>query len=122
MLLDVSERGASAWVPAAELAGRLDRAEPAQEELADSVRDGTRALVDVRNPAEVRDQPILGAIHVPGAHLVDHPEEVPDGPLALACASGYRARVVASVLRARGIDARHVEGAAFDLLVPAPFA
>ncbi len=122
MLLDVFEPGAAGWVAASELATEPAVGAPTEGDLVSDVREGRRTLVDVRNPAEVREQPMPGAVAIPGSLLLGDPSLAPDGPLALACVSGYRARVVASALRRAGIDARAIEGSAFELLVPASIA
>lgn len=71
-----------------ELRGKLERRE---------VR-----LVDVRQPAEWSEGHVEGATFVTGAELPERLNEVPEGPLAVACGSGYRSSVSASLLQRRG--------------------
>jgi hydroxyacylglutathione hydrolase len=77
------------------------------------VKDRTDELqiLDVRSPDEWKDG------HVPGAKHLFLPE-VPkksgqldkDIPIAVYCASGYRASIASSVLKAEGFDVRNIPG------------
>jgi rhodanese-related sulfurtransferase len=60
-------------------------------------------LVDVRNPGEVADGAIAGAIPIPVGQLPSRTAELdPQRPTVVYCAGGYRSSVAASVLRQRG--------------------
>ncbi|MGH9135019.1 MAG: MBL fold metallo-hydrolase [Ilumatobacteraceae bacterium] len=60
-------------------------------------------LVDVRNPGEVADGAIAGAIEIPVGQLPARVAELdPRRPTVVYCAGGYRSSVAASVLRQRG--------------------
>ena len=60
-------------------------------------------LVDVRNPGEVADGSITGAIPIPVGQLPMRVSELdPDRPTVVYCAGGYRSSVAASVLRRCG--------------------
>jgi hydroxyacylglutathione hydrolase len=60
-------------------------------------------LVDVRNPGEVADGMITGAIPIPVGQLPARASELdPRRPTVVYCAGGYRSSVAASMLRQRG--------------------
>jgi hydroxyacylglutathione hydrolase len=73
-------------------------------EAARRVRAGEARLLDVRQPNEWKDGHAPGALHIPGAVL---PEEVGrvshDAKWIVACSTGYRSTVAASVLRRAGV-------------------
>ena len=82
-LLDRSSR-----LTAAELMER-------RNEIADLV------VLDVRNPRELVDGAIPGALNVPLASLMQRIDELdPTRPTVVYCASGYRSMIAASVLSA----------------------
>jgi hydroxyacylglutathione hydrolase len=58
-------------------------------------------VLDVRQPAERAAGHIEGSTFITGGELPDRLDEVPDGPLAIICGSGYRSSVSASLLVAR---------------------
>lgn len=67
------------------------------------------AVVDVRRASEADASKVDGALHFPLARLLHGHTELPQGKrLHVHCASGMRALVAASYLRARGFDARAV--------------
>jgi hydroxyacylglutathione hydrolase len=100
--------------PVGWLAGGLDAwrtaAEPLEElpqvrvhELRDRLEAGEVNLLDVRQPAEWASGRAPGARFITGAELPERLDEVPtDKPLAVACGSGYRSSVAASVIAAGG--------------------
>ena len=60
-------------------------------------------IVDVRNPGEVSDGTIPGAVCIPVGELPDRTAELdPARPTVVYCAGGYRSSVAASLLRQRG--------------------
>ncbi len=60
-------------------------------------------IVDVRNPGEVADGVIPGAVNIPVGQLPDRTGELdPRKPTVVYCAGGYRSSVAASLLRQRG--------------------
>lgn len=69
-------------------------------------------LVDVRNPGEVADGVIPGAITIPVGQLPDRVDELDvTRPTVVYCAGGYRSSVAASVLRQRGfVDVSDIVG------------
>jgi hydroxyacylglutathione hydrolase len=68
-------------------------------------------VLDVREPSEWREGHIPGALHIPGAQLPDRLDEVPDGPILVVCAGGYRSSIAASLLARGGReDVAHVIG------------
>jgi glyoxylase-like metal-dependent hydrolase (beta-lactamase superfamily II)/rhodanese-related sulfurtransferase len=57
-------------------------------------------IVDVRNPGEVADGVIPGAVTIPVSQLTGRVDELdPTRPTVVYCAGGYRSSVAASVLR-----------------------
>jgi hydroxyacylglutathione hydrolase len=60
-------------------------------------------LLDVRNPGELADGVIPGAVHIPLARLVHQADELDRTcPIAVYCAAGYRSMIAASWLTAAG--------------------
>jgi hydroxyacylglutathione hydrolase len=55
-------------------------------------------VLDVRRNDEFGESHVVGAVNVPVHELADRIDELPDGPLWVHCASGYRASVAASIL------------------------
>jgi hydroxyacylglutathione hydrolase len=53
---------------------------------------------------------IAGARHVPLNDLSRRAADVPDSPLAIVCASGYRSSIAASLLESLGRRAANVVG------------
>ena len=85
-------RGPSEWVDAAELARRLEGAEPP-------------VVVDVRGPDEFEGElgHIDGALNLPLDELENRLDEIPaDRPLALVCKTDRRSLTAARQLRTRG--------------------
>ncbi|HYF45225.1 MAG TPA: rhodanese-like domain-containing protein [Acidimicrobiales bacterium] len=76
---------------------------PAHELAAWRADDPTLQVVDVRNPGELADGAIDGAISLPLARLLDGMDVLDRGrPVVVYCAGGYRSSVAASTLRANG--------------------
>ena len=66
--------------------------------------DAPPVLLDVRAPAERREQHIEGTRHIPLTQLRDRLSELPaNRPVVTYCAGGYRSAVAASLLRAHGV-------------------
>lgn len=65
------------------------------------VREGRR-LLDVRTPGEWNAGAVEGAVWVPLAKLPERLAEVPAGPLAVMCGSGYRSSIATSLLERAG--------------------
>lgn len=73
------------------------------------VAAGGSVLVDVRRATEAACSRIEGTLHAPLARIQSAVAELPgDKRLLVHCASGMRALVAASYLRARGLDASAV--------------
>ena len=72
--------------------------------MADRIADVPELqVVDVRNPGEVTDGMIPGAVNIPVGQLPDRTGELdPRRPTVVYCAGGYRSSVAASLLRQRG--------------------
>ena len=72
-------------------------------ELKHRLDAGTVDLLDVRHPSEWADGHVRGATFITGGELPRRLDEVPrtGRPLAVACGSGYRSSVSASLIDAR---------------------
>lgn len=77
-------------------------------ELADLLRRGDVALLDVREDDEWEEGHVQGSLHVPYHELRDVvPEELRPangGPLAVACSAGNRSSIAASLLERAGFE------------------
>jgi len=98
--------GVTRWIAGGrpvETTGRLS-----VDELADRLEGDPAAvplLIDVRQANEFMAGHIPGAIHLTAGSLPDRLAELPrDRPIATICASGYRASIAASLLRAAGFE------------------
>jgi rhodanese-related sulfurtransferase len=96
--------GIAAW----EASGRPIATTPSIDvpTLAERLRAGEVALLDVREADEWREGHVPGSAHVPYHELRDGPDGVPrtGKPLAVACSAGNRSSLAASLLRRFGID------------------
>ncbi|CAN5503966.1 rhodanese-like domain-containing protein [soil metagenome] len=72
------------------------------------------SIIDVREPDELRVVRTEAAIPMPMSTLMDHLDELPDGPLYILCHSGARSARVASYLEQQGYDAANVTGGILD--------
>lgn len=62
-------------------------------------------VIDVRQPSEYEEGHLPGALAIGAGDLPDRLDQLPrDRPIATICASGYRASVAASLLRAAGFE------------------
>jgi hydroxyacylglutathione hydrolase len=74
-------------------------------ELAERLRAGEVAVLDVRGRAEWEAGHLPGVENVPVGHLEDRLEEIPrDRPLVVHCQGGARSAIAASLLRSRGFE------------------
>ena len=71
-------------------------------DLADALDQRRVKVLDVRQPAEWAAGHIEGATFITGAELPRRIDEVPEGPVAVVCGSGYRSSVAASLLARNG--------------------
>jgi rhodanese-related sulfurtransferase len=73
--------------------------------------DNGPAVLDVRTDREWRDGHLPQAIHVPLDELRTRLDEIPEGPLAVHCAGGYRSYIAQQILGSAGRkDVRNVVG------------
>ncbi|MFM7323128.1 MAG: MBL fold metallo-hydrolase [Armatimonadota bacterium] len=102
--------GMDAWRAAGGERATADSIEPA--ELKALVERGEApAVLDVRTPGEWAAGHIGAAVHIPLAELPDRLAQVPSGPLAVLCGSGYRSAIALSLLLRQGRrDVRDVPG------------
>ena len=93
-----ADGGVDGWAPDADRSGYevVDFARLAQ--LDDS------RLLGTRRSGEHAAAHVDGATHVPLHELLDRLDEVPEGPVHVHCASGYRASIAASLLDRAGHD------------------
>lgn len=93
--------GMDAWSAAGGECATLGVIEPA--ELKANLAVGTApAVLDVRTVGEWEAGHIEGALHIPIAELNSRLAEVPEGPLAVLCGSGYRSAIACSLLLRNG--------------------
>jgi rhodanese-related sulfurtransferase len=67
-------------------------------------------LVDVREPNEVAEVRVDGAVLMPMSTFQEHLDELPDGPVYVMCHAGSRSARVTQFLEQQGYDATNVEG------------
>ena len=67
-------------------------------------------LIDVREPDEVAQVSIPGAINLPMSTLNDHLDELPDGEFYVICHAGSRSARVSEALEAQGHSPINVLG------------
>jgi rhodanese-related sulfurtransferase len=69
-------------------------------------------VLDVRVPEEREERPLIAGelFEIEVSELRDRADEVPDGPLLVACAHGTRSAEAVRWLRHRGIQARYLGG------------
>jgi len=67
-------------------------------------------LIDVREPDELAQARIPGALSMPMSTFGDHLDELPKGTLYLVCHSGMRSGRIAASLVEQGHDAVSVAG------------
>lgn len=84
--------------------GDADRSAYDVIEFADLADRPDLHVLDVRLRGEFDERHIAGATNVPLGDLLDRLDEVPDVPVAVHCASGYRAAIAASLLDRAGRD------------------
>ena len=72
--------------------------------------DDDTVLIDVREPDELAQVRIPGALSMPMSTLGDHLDELPDGTFYLVCHSGMRSGRIAQSLVEQGHDAVSVAG------------
>ncbi len=97
------EGGPAAFEGKAEMVATVARIEAS--ELGKRLEaDAPPVVLDVRNPGEHEAKHIEGAVLIPLAQLRERFGEVPDGPLVVHCAGGYRSMIALSVLEASGIE------------------
>jgi hydroxyacylglutathione hydrolase len=93
--------GMDAWKAAGGEQETLNVIEPAELKALLSV-DVAPTVLDVRTPSEWEAGHIEGAVHIPIAELNSRLAEVPQGPLAVICGSGYRSAIACSLLLRNG--------------------
>jgi hydroxyacylglutathione hydrolase len=82
------------------------------DEVRELLADGSAELVDVRDAGERAESPLAGSLDVPYRLAGELVSTLPrDRVLVTVCETGARAAVAASVLSARGLDARPLMGA-----------
>ena len=91
-----ADGGIDRWAPDAD---RSSYRAVTFEQLADETG---LAVLDVRLAGERADGHVDGSYHVPLPELLQRIDELPDAPLAVHCASGYRSGIAASLLDRAG--------------------
>jgi hydroxyacylglutathione hydrolase len=97
------------------LGGGDETGESVRIEELDGMLEAGATVVDVREKDERDEGYIPGSRHVPYRLMrVAGPDLPGDGPIVTICGSGPRAAIGASILRARGYDARPVLNGGMD--------
>ena len=81
------------------------------DDLADRTPDDDGVVLDVRRDDEWATSHIPGALHIPLHDLLHRLDEVPDTPVWVHCAAGYRASIAAGLLDRAGHDVVCVDDA-----------
>ena len=103
-ILGYIDGGIRAWVDAgrAVQAGAALDVDGLAAEVGRGLPDGP-VVIDVRQASEYEAGHVPGSLHIGAGELPARLDELPrDRPIATICASGYRASVAASMLRAAG--------------------
>jgi hydroxyacylglutathione hydrolase len=96
-------------IPGYVLGGGDETTEPVTVDDLDSLLESGATVVDVREKEERDEGYIPGSRHVPYRLMrVAIPDLPDDRPVVTVCTTGPRAAIAASILRARGLDARPV--------------
>lgn len=74
------------------------------DQLADTQAERGGVVLDVRRGDEWADGHLVDAVHIAIHQLLQRLDEVPDEPLHVHCASGFRASIAASLLARAGKD------------------
>lgn len=95
--------------PAGGAAGGIERWAPDTDRssyraitFAELAAEPELAVLDVRLAGERADGHVEGSLHLPLPELLHRVGELPEAPLAVHCASGYRASIAASLLDRSG--------------------
>ncbi|GAC1610884.1 MAG: MBL fold metallo-hydrolase [Mycobacteriales bacterium] len=88
----------------AELAGGTQVRGYPRRTFADLAAEPAAVVLDVRRDDERAGGGIAGSTHVPLHSLLSRLDEVPEGPLWVHCAAGFRASIAASLLDRAGHD------------------
>ena len=100
-LLGWLDGGMESWKAAGGELARAATLEPGDLKALLSV-SAAPAVLDVRTPSEWEAGHIAGAVHIPIAELNRRLADVPQGPLAIICGSGYRSAIAVSLLLRQG--------------------
>lgn len=90
-----------------------ERIEEVQIDELDSLLAYDAQLIDVREADEREEAPLPGSRHIPYRELASADDLPADRTIVTICESGARAAVAASILAARGLDARPVAHGGF---------
>jgi rhodanese-related sulfurtransferase len=80
------------------------------EQAAERLAAGELVLVDVREPAEVREAHVEGATNIPLGELRHRVAELERRPVAFLCRSGARSSMATGAALKAGHDAVNVKG------------
>ena len=80
------------------------------EQAAQRLAAGELVLVDVREPAEVREAHVEGATNIPLGELRHRVTELERRPVAFLCRSGTRSAMATGAALKAGYDAVNVKG------------
>ncbi|MCY7364267.1 MAG: MBL fold metallo-hydrolase [Frankiaceae bacterium] len=103
--IGIDRPAAQATAPVEELAGEqpLSSYETATfVDLAKALEVGAVHVLDVRRKSEWQESHLEGVQHIPLHDLMTRTDEVPDGPVWVHCATGFRSSIAGSVLDRAG--------------------
>jgi hydroxyacylglutathione hydrolase len=95
--------GAAAGSPGDLVADGVLRSYPIAT-FAGLARAGEVLVVDVRRDDERAEGAIAGSLHIPLDEIIARSDELPNGPLWVHCASGFRASIASSLLERANHD------------------
>jgi glyoxylase-like metal-dependent hydrolase (beta-lactamase superfamily II)/rhodanese-related sulfurtransferase len=102
--------GMGAWRKAGGETRTLTQVTPA-DLRAKKTAGGAPAVLDVRTQGEWDEGHVSDAVHIPLGELSARLADVPAGPVAVMCGSGYRSSIAASLLQRQGrTDVANVVG------------
>lgn len=101
--------GLEEWEESGRSVGQLTLADP--ERVAEDLSNDARAVLDVRSDSMWNSGHIDGAVHIPAGEVQDRLDDVPEGPLAVVCNTGFQSTVVTAILERSGRpDVENVTG------------
>lgn len=102
-ILGYLENGISSWSEAGY--DFLETPQISATQLKEQLERGSEiTVIDVRSPGEWKAGHLKAARHLFAGYIPDSLDQLPTGPLAVICGTGYRSTVVASILQQNGFE------------------